>query len=499
MARLENPEIAALFQEMADLLQIQGGDRRRIDAFRRSARIIEGLPLPAAVLRASGELAALPGVGEGTLRRIDELLKRRSCDDLDALRRAVPLGLRELLKVRGVGPAMVRNVHQHLGVATLDELEAAVRSGAIETVPRMGPALARRVLAGVEAYRRRRGQLGLAEAQRLASRWIEELGIDPQVGRVVPVGALRRWAAVVDGIELLFIAEGGSGAGDVADRLCALPEVEAVLRRDGEGVEVSLANAVRVRLWWATAATVGAALLWYTGSPRHRAQLCELAERRGLTLSAAGLFDAGGALLRADDETAMLEALGLPPIPAVLREGRGELEAAEGLPSLIEAADLRGDLHMHSRDSDGRETVAEMAARARALGLDYIAITDHSRALTVAGGLDEPRLLDQAARIRALPQGDGEPRVLAGIEVDILRDGSLDLDPSVLAGLDWVVASVHQWTRMSRAEMTVRVIRAIESGVVDCIGHPTGRRPGRRDAYELDLDAVIEAAAAHDV
>ncbi|MCA9701870.1 MAG: PHP domain-containing protein, partial [Myxococcales bacterium] len=265
------------------------------------------------------------------------------------------------------------------------------------------------------------------------------------------------------------------------------------------GVEVSLANAVRVRLWWATAATVGAALLWHTGSPRHRAQLCELAERRGLTLSAAGLFDAGGALLRADDETAMLEALGLPPIPAVLREGRGELEVAEGLPSLIEAADLRGDLHMHSRDSDGRETVAEMAARARALGLDYIAITDHSRALTVAGGLDELRLLDQAARIRALPQGDGEPRVLAGIEVDILRDGSLDLDPSVLAGLDWVVASVHQWTRMSRAEMTARVIRAIESGVVDCIGHPTGRRPGRRDAYELDLDAVIEAAVAHDV
>ncbi|NVB41356.1 PHP domain-containing protein [Pseudenhygromyxa sp. WMMC2535] len=509
MASLQNTELAAAFAEMADLSQIQAGDRHRISALRRAARILDGLPRPAAEMLRDGSLAKLPGVGAGTLRRIEQLIERGSCDDLDALRGALPAGVREMMKIEGVGPATVRAVYRQLGVDTLDALEHAARSGLIETLPRMGLSHARKILAGLAAYRRRRGKLAHAEALRRGQRLLATLIEQPLVLRAELAGALRRGVDLVEGVDVVVAAVDPAAAVAAIRVLGTLGTLA-----EGEGNEgepspttrctLSLGEGHQARLRVVRPPAFAAALVDATGVEAHVQALRERAAARGLGLTDEGLFDGDGRQIDAGaDERATYRHLGLAWIPPELREGRGELAAAASgaSPRLIRASDLLGDLHMHTRDSDGRGSVEDMLARAAELGLRYVAITDHSRALAVAGGLDEAGLAAQLRRIRARDRQHGEdgPRLLAGIEVDILEDGSLDLDPALLAELDWVVASVHQWTRMSREQMTARIIRAMESGVVDCIGHPTGRRPGKRDGYALDLDALIAAAARLEV
>jgi DNA polymerase (family X) len=499
MARLENSEIAALFGEMADLLQIQGGDRHRVAAFRRAARIIEGLPRPAEELLGRGELGKVKGVGEGTIHRIKQMLRTHSCDDLNKLRREVPAGLREMVKIKGIGATTVRNIHNRLGVETLEQLEYAAKAGGIEAIPRMGTHTAHKILAGIEAYRRRRGKIALIEAQRVGRRIVAALAELPAVERIELAGSVRRGKAEIGDLDVLVAA---SDPGPIAARFQTLPDVEQVLLRGDTRCSVRLHNQQQADLRVLPRASFGAGLHYFTGSKLHNVELRKRAGRMGLKVSDKGVFTRDEQLIDAcEDEAAVFRHLGLPWIAPELRENQGEIEAAERgrLPALIEAADLLGDLHMHTTDSDGRGTAGEMAERGRELGHRYLAITDHSKALRIANGLDEGRLAAQMQRIRRLDAGTEGVRVLAGVEVDILEDGELDLDPALLAQLDWVVASVHQWTNQSAEVMTRRVIRAIESGVIDCIGHPTGRRPGKRDPYALDLEAVLAAARAHDV
>jgi DNA polymerase (family 10) len=494
MARLENSEIAALFAEMADLLQIEGGDRHRVAAFRRAARIIEGLPRPAEELLGRGELDKVRGIGPGTIHRVKQMLRRHGCDDLDALRRKVGPGLREMLKIKGLGPTTVRNIHNRLGIDTIDALEYAAKVGAIESIPRMGTAMTHKILAGIEAYRRRRGKVALIEAQRVGQRIARALAELPEATRVELAGSVRRRKAAIGDLDLLVAS---TDPGPVAARFVTLPDVEEVLLRGDARCSVRLHNQQQADLRVLPPQSFGAGLHYFTGSKQHNIELRKRAGRMGLKVSDKGVFTRDEELIDpCPDEADVFRYLGLPWIPPELRENQGEVEAAERgrLPSLVEAGDLLGDLHMHTTDSDGRGSLREMAERARELGHRYIAITDHSKALRIAWGLDEGRLAAQIARIRRL-EGEFEGvRVLAGVEVDILEDGDLDLDPALLAQLDWVVASVHQWTNQDEDTMTRRVIRAIESGVVDCIGHPTGRRPGKRDPYPLDLEAVLAAA-----
>lgn len=502
MARLENSEIAALFSEMADLLQIQGGDRHRVAAFRRAARLIEGLPRPAEELLARGELEQVRGIGPGTVHRVKQMLRTHSCDDLDQLRRKVPAGLREMVKIKGIGPTTVRNIHNRLGVATIEQLELAAKLGRIETIPRMGAGMAQKILAGIEAYRQRRGKVPLIDAQRIGRRIAASLAQLPAAERVALAGSVRRGKAAIGDLDVLV---GSNDPGPVMARFRTLADVEEVLL-GGEGrCSVRLRNQQQADLRVLPTETFGAGLHYFTGSKQHNIRLRQRANAMGLKVSDKGVF------IRAvseevpidpcSDEATVFRHVGLPWIPPELREGQGEFEAAERgrLPKLIEASDLLGDLHMHTVDSDGSASAREMAERARELGHHYIAITDHSKALRIANGLDEPRLAAQMQRIRALDAQLDGIRTLAGIEVDILEDGELDLDEALLAQLDWVIASVHQWTNQSAEQMTKRVIRAIESGVVDCIGHPTGRRPGKRDPYPMDLEAIIAAARAYDV
>ena len=502
MARLENSEIAALFSEMADLLQIQGGDRHRVTAFRRAARLIEGLPRPAEELLARGELDRVRGIGPGTVHRVKQMLRTHSCDDLDELRRKVPAGLREMVKIKGIGATTVRNIHNRLGVATIEQLEHAAKIGKIEAIPRMGSGTAHKILAGIEAYRARRGKVALIDAQRVGRRIADSLAQLPAAERVALAGSVRRGKAAIGDLDVLV---GTNDSTAVMSRFRTLPDVEEVLL-GGEGrCSVRLRNQQQADLRVLPPETFGAGLHYFTGSKQHNIRIRQRANAMGLKVSDKGVFiRAISEEVPIDpcvEEATVFRHVGLPWIPPELREGGDEIEAAERgrLPKLVEAADILGDLHMHTTDSDGSGTIREMAERARELGHRYIAITDHSKALRIANGLDERRLAAQMQRIRALDgQLDGI-HTLAGIEVDILEDGELDLDPALLAQLDWVIASVHQWTNQSPEVMTQRVIRAIESGVVDCIGHPTGRRPGKRDPYPMDLEAVIAAARAHDV
>ncbi len=508
MARLENAEIAALFAEVADLIQIKGGDRHRVMAFRRVSRIIEALPRPVDELLRHGELGKVKGIGEGTIHRIKQILRRGSFDDLDKLRDELPPGLRELTQIKGIGAITVRNLYNRLGVRDIDELERAARMGLIDAIPRMGSGTAHKILAGIEAYRERRGKVPLVDAQRIGRRIVAAMRELPQALRVELAGSVRRGKAAIGDLDVLVAT---NDPGPVAARFQQLPEVREILLAGDGRCSVRLENGIQADLRMLPPETFGAGLHYFTGSKLHNIEIRKRANKAGLKVSDKGVFirmgergDPSVEDLRIDpcpEEADVFRRLGLPWIPPELRENLGEIEAAERgrLPALVEAGDLRGDLHMHTTDTDGRGTIRAMATRARELGLEYIAITDHSKAMHLIHGLDERRLAEQMARVRAFAAEFEGVRVLAGVEVDILRDGALDLDPALLAQLDWVVASVHRWTDMSEAAMTERVVRAIESGVVDCIGHPTGRRPGKRDPFPIDLERVIRRARELDV
>jgi DNA polymerase (family 10) len=503
MTRLENPEIAALFAEMADLMQIKGGDRHKVMAFRRVARIVEALPRPVDELLQRGELDKVKGIGEGTIHRVKQMLRTGSCDDLDKLRNELPPGLRELIQIKGIGPTTIRNIYNRLGIRDLDDLERAAKTGAIEAIPRMGSYVAQKILTGIEAYRARRGKVPLIEAQRIGRRIVATLGELRQVQRIEQAGSVRRCKAAIGDLDILVAS---TDPGPIAARFQTLPDVQEVLLRGDTRCSVRLRNGLQADLRVLPPQSFGAGLHYFTGSKLHNVEIRKRAGRMGIKVGDKGVFkrtgDAANESLPENlidpcpEEADVFRHVGLPWIPPELRENFGEIEAAERgrLPHLISQADLRGDLHMHTTDSDGSGSLRAMAMRARELGHEYIAITDHSKATTIANGLDEARLIEQLARVRAFADSFEGVRVLAGIEVDILADGSLDLDPALLAQLDFVVGSVHRWTDMREDAMTDRVVRAIRSGVVDCIGHPTGRRPGKRDPFPIDLERVMAAA-----
>jgi DNA polymerase (family 10) len=508
MARLENPEIAALFAEMADLMQIKGGDRHKVMAFRRVARIVEALPRPVDELLQRGELDKVKGIGEGTIHRVKQMLRTGSCDDLDELRRTLPPGLRELIQIKGIGPTTIRNIYNRLGIRDLDDLERAAKSGAIEAIPRMGSYVAQKILAGIEAYRARRGKVPLIEAQRVGRRIVAALAELRQVQRIEQAGSVRRGKAAIGDLDILVAS---TDPGPIAARFQTLPDVQEVLLHGDTRCSVRLRNGLQADLRVLPPQSFGAGLHYFTGSKLHNVEIRKRAGRMGLKVGDKGVFkrtgDAANESLPENlvdpcpEEADVFRHVGLPWIPPELRENFGEIEAAERgrLPHLICQADLRGDLHMHTTDSDGSGSLRAMAERARELGHQYIAITDHSKAMGIANGLDEARLADQLVRVRTFADAFEGMRVLAGIEVDILADGNLDLDPALLAQLDFVIGSVHRWTDMREDAMTERVIRAIRSGVVDCIGHPTGRRPGKRDPFPIDLERVMAAAREFDV
>jgi DNA polymerase (family X) len=494
--RPDNRAIARLLEETADLLEIKGENPFKIRAYRNAAGAIVSSAEAVAGLTAA-QLQELPGVGRDLAGRIRELVDTGQLGVHQKLLAQFPSTMLDLLRLQGVGPKTVALLHRTLGISTIDELQSAARAGRLREIRGMGARKEALILAAIDERERHAGRHLLADAHDMAAAILAHLRHVAPATEFIPAGSLRRGQETCGDLDILAV--GGEAA--LIDAFVQHPLAERVLGRGATKGSVLLRGGFQVDLRLVPAASRGAALQSFTGSRAHNIDLRDIAIARGLVLNEFGLFDdATGKIVAGDTEEGIYEALGLPFIPPELREHRGEIEAAFAgrLPGLIERGDIRGDSHCHTNTTDGRDSIEAMAAAARAAGLSYLAITDHSRALAVAGGLDEDGALQHARRVRALSARLGI-RLLAGIECDIRLDGTLDLAEECLAQLDVVIASVHSDFSLGEAQMTARVVRAIESPVVDIVAHPTGRLLLRRDAYAIDIPRVIDAAARHGV
>ena len=493
-----NADLAAAFEQTADLLELQQANPFRVRAYRNAARVVGELTLDLVAQVGAGKpLPRLPGIGADLAGKIEEFARSGHLALLDRLRRQIPSGVAEMLKLPGLGPKRVRALYEELHVTTMAQLARAARDGRIRELPGFGARTEERILEAIEAHSHKAHRLKLVTAAQYASALLGWLRKAPGVGSLAAAGSLRRSRETVGDLDLLACAADGAA---VCRHFIAYPEV-AEVRASGETrATVLLTSGVQVDLRVVPEASFGAALLYFTGSKAHNIRLRTRAIERGLKLNEYGLFD-GRRTVAAATEAEVYEALGLPWIAPELREDRGESEAAlkHALPVLVERADLAGDLHAHTSWSDGTASIEAMARAATAHGLAYLAVSDHSRRLTVANGLDPQRLARQCAEIEELNRRLDGIELLTGIEVDVLDDGSLDLPDRALAPLDVVIAAVHSRFDLSRAAQTRRILAALEHPKVKILAHPVGRLIDKREPYDVDMLAVIRKCRAHGV
>jgi DNA polymerase (family 10) len=492
---MKNALVAKILYEIADLLDLDGVAFKP-RAYRRAAEVVESLGEPIEDLVASGEHVELPGVGDAIAKKIAEIVETGHLAYHDELRAKLPIDLYAITRVEGVGPKTAKLLYDALGVRTLADLEAAAREGKVHTVKGLGEKTEEKILRGLAETRGVEGRTLLGLALPLAESLIARLRETGLFERLEFAGSLRRGRETIGDLDLLAVSQDPARA---ADAFVELPDVAEVLAHGESKSSVRLGNRVQVDLRIVPAESFGAALQYFTGSKAHNIAVRKLAVAKGWKLNEYGLYDAADRSLAGEDEDGVYRALGLDPIPPELREDAGELELAVSgkQPHLVELADLRGDLHVHTDASDGTASLEDMVEAARARGLEYIAVTDHARFAEVIGGLTPDGLRAQIDAIAKLNETLEGFRVLTGIEVNIQVDGSLDMPDDLLARLDWVVASVHSHFRQTKDEMTARLLRAVSNEHVDCLAHPTGRRIGERPPYDADWDAVFRAAAEH--
>ena len=493
-----NGLIATAFEQIADLLEIQDANPFRVRAYRKAARLVAGLDADlAALIRAGQPLPKLPGIGADLAAKIVEIVTTGHSAMLDQLRTQVPPAVADLLQLPGLGPKRVRLLYDELHVQTLPQLLRAARDGRIVELPGFGERTQQRIVAAIEKKLSKAQRYKLGTAAPWADALLAHVKAAPGVIDAAVAGSFRRARDTVGDLDLIVAAEHSA---PVVERFAAYPEVREVLAKGGTRAAIVLDSGIQVDLRVVPAASYGAALLYFTGSKAHNIALRTLAIGQGCKLNEHGLFK-GETRIAGDTEVSVYRALGLPWIAPELREDRGEIDAAQRdtLPQLIELADLAGDLHAHTNWSDGTATIDEMAAAAKSRGLQYLAISEHSRRLTVAHGLDATRLAQQCAEIERANRGPRGITLLTGIEVDILDDGTLDLPDAALAPLDVVIAAVHSNWSLSREAQTRRVLRALASPHVAILAHPIGRLIDRREPYDVDMQAVIRRCAQRQI
>ncbi|MFN7085688.1 MAG: DNA polymerase/3'-5' exonuclease PolX [Burkholderiales bacterium] len=490
---LHNADIAAIFEEIADLLEIRGENPFRIRAYRNAARSVADFAQDIKTLLDRGEtLPKLPGVGADLEAKIREIAASGNCALLQQLRKGFPPAITELLNLPGLGPKRVKLLHDKLKVRTIDELRQAAQQGRIREIAGFGEKTEQRILQALERRAAAGRRFKLALATQYADALLAYLKRVKGVKQALVAGSFRRMRETVGDLDILVTASGGS---EVMAKFCAYDEVQDVLAQGETRASVVLRCGLQVDLRLVPAESYGAALHYFTGSKAHNIAIRKLAQERGLKINEYGVFR-GGERVAGETEESVFAAVELPYIPPELREDRGEIEAARGgrLPRLVTLADLRGDLHVHTKASDGHHTIREMALAARAAGLEYVAITDHSRRLTVAHGLDPQRLLKQIDEIDRLNAELAGVTVLKGIEVDILEDGSLDLPDSVLERLDLVVGAVHSAFNLTRSKQTERIMRAMDSRHFSVLAHPGGRLIDSREPCDIDMLRIVRHA-----
>ena len=490
---VHNAEVATAFEEMADLLEIEGANPFRVRAYRFAARTLRDLPAEVGEMVAKGEdLTSLPGIGDDLAGKIKEILATGTAAALEAQRKRVPATLTELLRIPGLGPKRVKTLAHELKVRSLSELQTAAQAGRVRTLSGFGEKTEQHILDALATRLAEAPRVQRAVAIPSAEALVAYLEQSSGVSRVIAAGSYRRGLETIGDLDILVTAPAGRA---VMDRFVAYQEVRDVLARGETKSSVRLQSGLQVDLRVVPQDSYGAALLYFTGSKAHNVVLRQLAQQRGLKLNEYGVFR-GDKPIAGDTEESVYASLDLPWIPPELREGRGEIDAAKAgrLPHLVDLQDLKGDLHAHTRATDGRNSLPEMAEAARLRGLRYFAITDHSRRLTMAKGLDSARLLQQMEDIDRLNATLSGITILKGIEVDILEDGSLDLPDEVLGRLDLVVGAVHSRFNLSNRRQTERIMKAMDHPHFSILAHPSGRLIGRREPYEVDMLRIIRKA-----
>ena len=499
---MENREIAAVFEEISNLLRIVQDDSKwtfKAAAYDRASRSIESFSekLEDVVRDSNRKLTEIPGIGVEMAAKIKELVETGKSTYHQEQLAKVPHGLLDLLNLQSVGPQKVRLFYNQLGIKSVDDLENAAKDGRLRQLPKMDVKSEENILKAIEVYRRASGRFLISTAYDTAQELIAYLKELETVEQVEYAGSLRRGRETVGDLDLLVT---GRHTATIGEKFCNHPLVEQVLAKGDDKVSVKLQNDLQVDVRMLPRKSYGAAMQYFTGSKEHNVALRDRAKRKGWKLSEYGLFE-GDKVLASKTEEEIYEKLGLAWIPPELRENLGEIEAAEKgeLPKLVELSDIKGDLQMHTTASDGKTSVEEMAAAAKKRGYKYILITDHSKAVTVANGLDEKRAVENIKRIHAARKRVPGIEIWAGTEVDILGDGSLDYPDSVLKQFDIVLASVHSRMNMPHEEMTDRLLRALENPYVRILGHPTGRHLLKRDPFSFDIDRVFAAAKKNGV
>jgi len=490
---MKNRLVAKILYEVADLLELEGVEFKP-RAYRRAAQAVESCPIPIEDLVAQGRLHELPGVGESIAQKIEEIVRTGKLALHEELKANLPVDLYALTQVEGVGPKTAKLLYEALGVRTLEDLERVAKEGRIKEVKGLGPKIEEKILRGLQEARGAEKRELLGYALPLARHICKKLLETGLFRRVEPAGSLRRGKETVGDLDLLALSDRPEEA---AQAFASLPEVEEILAQGPKKVSVRLTGGLQADFRIVPEESFGAALQYFTGSKAHNIRLRERAVARGWKLNEYGLFAEDGSVIAGRTEEEIYRALGLSFIPPELREDQGEIQAAEAgaLPKLVELQEILADLHVHTDWSDGKMALLEVAQEARARGLRYLAITDHLRFAQAIPGLSPDDLRRQIEEIHRINESLEDFRLLCGVEANIGKNGSLDVPRDLLPQLDLVIASVHTHFRLSRKEMTERLVRAVEDEAVDVLGHPTGRLIGERPAYEADWDEVFRRAA----
>lgn len=501
---MSNATLSAIFEQMADVMEILGEDRFRINSYRTVARIVGELPTDAAVMLETGQLAKTPGIGKSSLAKIEEFVKTGRIKAHQDLLAGIPPSLLELLNIPGVGPKSVKTLYENLSVKSLADLKRALDDGLVETLPGFGAKKAAAIRRGMEFLEKAAGRIRLDQAIGAAAVVTGYLRQLPGIDKIQPAGSLRRRAETIGDVDIL-VTTGGDTSKEkqapeqIIEAFTKAPFVDRVLGAGGTKGSVIIhteTTPAQVDVRVVPPESFGAAAQYFTGSKAHNVRLREIAVKAGLKLNEYGLFK-GETMIAGAAEQEIYEKLGLDFVDPLLREDRGEVEAAKkhALPQLVRIEDIRGDFHTHTVATDGSNTIEEMAQAAKELGYQFLCITDHSQSTTIANGQSPQRLAKQIKEVHKINARLKGITILAGAEVDILSDSSLDFDDKLLADLDFVVASIHSALGSAREKVTARTLKAMDNPYVTSIGHPTGRVIGYREAMDLDMSKVIEHAA----
>jgi len=492
---MENQDFAKVFFEVAELLELAEENPFRIRAYQKAASNIESTSDNIESIYKNGGIKALediPGIGKGIAEHIEEIIKTGKLKVREGLLKKFPKSVLELVNVPGIGPKTAILLHKKLKIDSIEKLEEAAKTGKLARLPGIREKKIKNILAGIELKKRNVGRFSIGVALPYAEAIAEKLSKLKEVDKILPCGSLRRAKETIGDIDILVTSKKPE---KIMDAFVHLTQVEKVIAKGATKTSVMLKNGMQADVRVVDPSSFGAAVYYFTGSKAHNIQIREMAVKKGLKINEYGIFR-GSKKLGGKDENDIFRIMGLPYIPPELREARGEIEAARAgkLPKLIELKDIKGDLHMHTKATDGANTIEEMAAAAKKFGYEYIAITDHTKSTRVAGGLTEKEAFAHLKKIDDANKKIGGIKIIRGMEVDILPDGTLDYPDSLLKEIDIVFASVHSNFKMSRPEMTKRIVKAMRNKYVRVLSHPTGRLIGEREAYEVDLDEVLKAA-----